>query len=136
MLEGRAEMTDAQVAELEQLVVPSGIVPERLRDHLRVFEAAAWLFRAIRAGDAAFRARLLEFWIGVPRLPLAGVGTLRPQPRLQVMVQPDGGDVKRIAAWPRERLPEGHTCSNELWIALPESYEELSEKLHLAVENF
>jgi len=137
LLAGESEVSDSQLSELERVVVPHGLVPAKLRDHPRVREAASWLFRAARAGDGAFRSRLLEFWIGVGRVPIAGLNTVMPRPRLQVMVQPDGHHgVKRIASWPRERLPEGHTCGNELWIALPGSYEEVATKLKLAVENF
>jgi len=137
LLAGEAEVNDTQLMELERVVVPSGLVPAKLRDHPRVREAAGWLFRAARAGDGVFRSRLLEFWIGVGRVPLTGLNTVQPRPRLQVMVQPDGnGGVKRIASWPKDRLPEGHTCGNELWIALPDTYEEVAAKLKLAVENF
>lgn len=137
LLAGEAEVNDAQLCELERVVVPHGLVPDKLREHPRMLEAAGWLFQAIKAGDSNFRSRLLEFWIGVGRVPLTGLNTVLPKPRLQVMVQPDGrGGVKRIASWPKERLPEGHTCGNELWIALPDSLEELTSKLRLAVENF
>mmetsp|Transcript_67150 Transcript_67150/g.106314 ORF Transcript_67150/g.106314 Transcript_67150/m.106314 type:complete len:280 (+) Transcript_67150:1-840(+) len=137
LLSGESEVSDAQLAELERVVVPNGLVPAKLRNHPRVREAATWLFQAARAGDGGFRSRLLEFWIGVGRVPLTGLNTVMPRPRLQVMVQPDGQcGVKRIASWPRERLPEGHTCGNELWIALPDSYDEVASKLKLAVENF
>jgi len=137
LLTGESEVSDSQLAELERVVVPHGLVPAKLRDHPRVREAACWVFRAARAGDGAFRARLLEFWIGVGRVPLTGLNTVLPRPRLQVMVQPDGqSGVKRIASWPRERLPEGHTCGNELWVALPDSYDEVLSKMKLAVENF
>eukprot|EP00927_Polykrikos_kofoidii_P020643 TRINITY_DN19838_c0_g1_i1.p1 TRINITY_DN19838_c0_g1~~TRINITY_DN19838_c0_g1_i1.p1 ORF type:complete len:1125 (+),score=142.50 TRINITY_DN19838_c0_g1_i1:80-3454(+) len=137
LLAGQAEVTDAQMAELERVVVPAGLVPAKLSDHPRVREAASWLFCAARDSDGAFRARLLEFWIGVGRVPLLGLRTVRPRPRLQVMVQPDGrGGVKRIASWPRARLPEGHTCGNELWMALPDSYAEAATKLKQAVDNF
>lgn len=137
LLLGSAEIGDAELDELERLVVPDGLVPLRLADHHRVRDTARWLFRAARAGDGCFRARLLEFWMGTRRVPLAGLQAVHPRPKLQVMVQPDAaGGVKRIAAWPRERLPEGHTCGNELWMALPDSYEEAAAKLRLAVENF
>jgi len=137
LLAGRAEVSDLQLSELEAIVVPAGLVPTKLRDHPKLREAARWFFQSVRAGDHAFRARLLEFWLGVGRLPLAGVATLRPRPRLQIMVQADGPrGVKRIASWQEDRLPEGHTCGNELWLSLPESYAQLHEKLHLAVENF
>eukprot|EP00440_Ansanella_granifera_P073600 gb/GFBE01079866.1/.p1 GENE.gb/GFBE01079866.1/~~gb/GFBE01079866.1/.p1 ORF type:complete len:245 (+),score=41.97 gb/GFBE01079866.1/:1-735(+) len=137
LLAGRAEVSDAQLDALEQIVVPRGLVPAKLRDNARVRQAAGWLFRAAREGDGAFRSRLLEFWLGVNRIPLAGVGSIRPRPRLQVMVQPSGTDgLKRIITWPKDRLPEGHTCGNELWMALPDSYEEAAEKLRLAIGNF
>lgn len=35
--------------------------------------------------------------------------------------------VKRIESWPKTRLPEGHTCGNELWVPLCDSEEELVE---------
>jgi hypothetical protein len=137
LLAGESEVSDAQLTELERVVVPGGLVPAKLRENPRVREAAKWLFQAARAGDGNFRSRLLEFWIGVGRVPLTGLNTVQPRPRLQVMVQPDGHHgVKRIASWPRERLPEGHTCGNELWMALPDSYDEVQAKLKLAVENF
>eukprot|EP00931_Biecheleriopsis_adriatica_P037600 TRINITY_DN21558_c0_g1_i2.p1 TRINITY_DN21558_c0_g1~~TRINITY_DN21558_c0_g1_i2.p1 ORF type:complete len:1193 (-),score=238.94 TRINITY_DN21558_c0_g1_i2:100-3678(-) len=44
--------------------------------------------------------------------------------------------VKRIESWPKTRLPEGHTCGNELWIPLCDSCEELANLLHTAVMNF
>jgi len=137
LLAGSREVTDAQLDELQRVVIPAGLVPTRLRDHPKVKEAARWLFRAIRQGDGSFRSRLLEFWIGVGRVPLSGLGAVRPPPRLQIMVQEDGrGGVKRIASWPAERLPEGHTCGNELWIALPTSYEAAAAQLRLAIGNF
>lgn len=131
------KVSDLQVRDLEALVVPAGLIPTKLRDHPLVRQAAYWFFKAVRESDGAFRARLLELWLGVGRIPLAGIVTLRPRPRLQIMVQQDGArGVKRISSWPAERLPEGHTCGNELWMALPESYAQLHSKLHLAVENF
>jgi len=137
LLSGRPEISDMQLAELESLVIPAGLIPAKLRNHPAVRETAVWFFQAVRTSDGAFRSRLLELWLGVGRLPLAGVATLRPRPRLQVMVQPDGQrGVKRIASWQHDRLPEGHTCGNELWLALPESYAELRRKLRTAVENF
>jgi len=137
LLAGSREVSDAQLDELQKMVIPAGLVPTRLRDHPRVKEAARWLFRAIRQGDGAFRSRLLEFWIGVGRVPLAGLAAVRPAPRLQIMVQEDGkGGVKRIASWPAERLPEGHTCGNELWMALPNNFEAAAAQLRLAIGNF
>jgi len=64
------------------------------------------------------------------------VQAIQPRPKLQVMVQPDGRGVKRISSWPRQRLPEGHTCGNELWLPLQDSYEQTVDRLRLAVENF
>merc|ERR1712232_1156038 len=102
-------------------------IPRRLCDHPLVRQSASWVFRTARAGDGAFRARLLEFWTGTPRLPLAGAGAITPRPQLQVMVQHDGSrGVKRILSWPATRLPEGHTCGNELWIPLCESEAQLA----------
>jgi len=44
--------------------------------------------------------------------------------------------VKRIESWPATRLPEGHTCGNELWIPLCDSEEDLEKILYTAVMNF
>lgn len=44
--------------------------------------------------------------------------------------------VRRIETWPATRLPEGHTCGNELWVPLCESEAELARSLHTAVMNF
>lgn len=136
LLLGAASLSDAELNELERLVVPSGLVPVKLKDHARVREQARWFFQAARAGSGQFRSRLLEFWIGTSRIPLTGVQAIQPRPKLQVMVQPDGRGVKRISSWPRERLPEGHTCGNELWMPLQDTYEQTAERLKLAVENF
>ena len=114
-----------------------GLVPTSLREQRAVQQAASWVFRTAREGDGMFRTRLLEFWLGVGRVPLGGLSSVQPQPKLQIMVQPEGrSGVKRIASWQKERLPEGHTCQNELWIALPDSYEDCAAKLRLAVLNF
>lgn len=133
---GEATLSDAELDELERLIVPGSLVPVKLRDHPKVREAAKWFFRAVRASNGAFRSRLLEFWTGTSRVPLTGVQAIEPQPKLQIMVQPDGKGVKRIASWPKERLPEGHTCGHELWLPLQDSYEQTVARLQLAVENF
>mmetsp|Transcript_10273 Transcript_10273/g.35977 ORF Transcript_10273/g.35977 Transcript_10273/m.35977 type:complete len:1199 (+) Transcript_10273:66-3662(+) len=44
--------------------------------------------------------------------------------------------VRRIETWPAPRLPEGHTCGNELWVPLCDSEEQLSRSLTLSVMNF
>jgi hypothetical protein len=136
LLLGEATLLDSELSELERLIVPAGLVPVKLQDHPRVREAAKWFFQAVRAGNGAFRSRLLEFWTGTSRVPLTGVQAIQPRPKLQLMVQPDGRGVKRISSWPRERLPEGHTCGHELWLPLQDSYEQTVERLRLAVENF
>lgn len=136
LLLGEACLSDVEVAELERLVVPAGLVPVKLRDHPRVREAVLWFFQAVRASSSAFRQRLLEFWTGTARIPLTGVQAIHPRPKLQIMVQADGRGVKRINSWPKERLPEGHTCGNELWLPLQDSFEHTAERLRLAVENF
>lgn len=134
---GEAEVSDDQLAQLESIVVPAGLVPAKLRDHPRVQQAAGWVFRTARESDSAFRTRLLEFWFGTGRVPITGFASVQPRPRLQVMVLPDThGGVKRIESWPQHRLPEGHTCGNELWVALQDSYEQASVQLRLAVQNY
>merc|ERR1712224_381200 len=136
LLAGDTELSDAQLDELEQCVVPGGLVPWKLRDDVSVRRVATWVFKIARANDGAFRARLLEFWTGCPRLPLAGATAISPRPRLQVMVQKAGSGVKCIDSWPSSRFPEGHTCGNELWVPLCKSEEQLAASLRKAVQNF
>lgn len=138
LLMGAVEVSDDEINELEKCVVPSGLVPTKLRDNHAVLQAASWVFRTARESDSNFRTRLLEFWLGVGRVPLGGLGSVQPRPKLQVMVQASSsqGSIVRIGSWPKERLPEGHTCTNELWLSLPESYEHCAAQLRLAVGNF
>jgi len=58
------------------------------------------------------------------------------QRQVQVQAENKRPALKRIDAWPQGRLPEGHTCGNELWIPLCETKEELSRLLNTAVMNF
>jgi len=51
LLRGNEEVSDAQLGELERVVVPAGLVPTRLRQHPRVREAAAWFFRVAQEGS-------------------------------------------------------------------------------------
>uniref|UniRef100_A0A7S2GL91 WWE domain-containing protein n=1 Tax=Alexandrium andersonii TaxID=327968 RepID=A0A7S2GL91_9DINO len=48
----------------------------------------------------------------------------------------DPSNVIRIDSWPATRLPEGHTCGNELWIPLCDSEAELAERLRMSVGSF
>eukprot|EP00913_Durusdinium_trenchii_P011024 g10348.t1 len=213
LLLGNAQISDAQMSKLEQIIIPEGLVPKHLKDQAEVRDSARWVFDIIHRSDDNFRSRLFEFWTGNGRLPLGGVEAIEPKPRLQVMVsqekqyipvdyvwevqipggwraygqqmmcefqmgpnkividlgaglqinsrtnerrrirrrplqqpQPDSlpvivkrtayhchqsGPLKcrhaaRIDSWPKTRLPEGHTCGNELWIPLCDSEEELA----------
>mmetsp|Transcript_66584 Transcript_66584/g.144594 ORF Transcript_66584/g.144594 Transcript_66584/m.144594 type:complete len:1189 (-) Transcript_66584:42-3608(-) len=59
-----------------------------------------------------------------------------PPDRDEEAAQERATGVRRIETWPATRLPEGHTCGNELWVPLCHSEEELSKLLHMAVMNF
>merc|ERR1712241_430351 len=108
-------MTDAELDEFESVVIPQGIIPEALRNIAKIKEVASWVFQVAREGTPEFRSRFLEFWLGVGRTPVGGFAKVRPQPKLQIMVQRTKTGIARIRAWPKERLPEGHTCPNELY---------------------
>merc|ERR1712118_93740 len=81
LLNGNDEVSDEQLGALEQVVVPEGLVPRNLRNNPTVRRCAGWVFSVARAKDARFRSRLLEFWTGTSRIPLAGPKAITPRPR-------------------------------------------------------
>ncbi|CAE8634509.1 unnamed protein product [Polarella glacialis] len=202
LLLGSQDISSEQLAALEDLVIPQGVMPKHFCHNPAVLACCRWVFEIARDSDNSFRSRLFEFWTGSPRLPIGGVAAITPKPRLQVMVQAapkpmqsweveleDGWQafdesianqlsqmqasykrqvefsvrgqkhvvdlhqmqqvnertgvrrairqtVVRIQSWPKTRLPEGHTCGNELWLPLFDSREELESSLRTSVMNF
>ena len=55
LLMGNAQISDAQLEKLWQVVVPEGLVPKHLKDQAEVRDTAEWVFKIIKNGDENFR---------------------------------------------------------------------------------
>uniref|UniRef100_A0A8D0HIX6 E3 ubiquitin-protein ligase NEDD4-like n=1 Tax=Sphenodon punctatus TaxID=8508 RepID=A0A8D0HIX6_SPHPU len=86
-----------------------------------------WFWKAVLLMDAEKRIRLLQFVTGTSRVPMNGFAELYGS---------NGPQLFTIEQWGSpEKLPRAHTCFNRLDLPPYESFEELREKLLLAVEN-
>uniref|UniRef100_A0A8C5I2Y4 E3 ubiquitin-protein ligase n=1 Tax=Gouania willdenowi TaxID=441366 RepID=A0A8C5I2Y4_GOUWI len=86
-----------------------------------------WFWKAVLLMDAEKRIRLLQFVTGTSRVPMNGFAELYGS---------NGPQLFTIEQWgTREKLPRAHTCFNRLDLPPYESFEELREKLHIAIEN-
>ncbi|XP_012371889.1 E3 ubiquitin-protein ligase NEDD4 isoform X1 [Octodon degus] len=86
-----------------------------------------WFWKAVLMMDSEKRTRLLQFVTGTSRVPMNGFaelyGSSGPQP---FTVEQWGAP---------EKLPRAHTCFNRLDLPPYESFEELWDKLQMAIEN-
>uniref|UniRef100_A0A8C3AYD0 E3 ubiquitin-protein ligase n=1 Tax=Cyclopterus lumpus TaxID=8103 RepID=A0A8C3AYD0_CYCLU len=86
-----------------------------------------WFWKTVLLMDAEKRIRLLQFVTGTSRVPMNGFAELYGS---------NGPQLFTIEQWgTREKLPRAHTCFNRLDLPPYESFEELREKLHIAIEN-
>ncbi|XP_062860944.1 E3 ubiquitin-protein ligase NEDD4-like isoform X2 [Trichomycterus rosablanca] len=86
-----------------------------------------WFWKAVLLMDAEKRIRLLQFVTGTSRVPMNGFAELYGS---------NGPQLFTIEQWgTREKLPRAHTCFNRLDLPPYESFEELREKLNIAIEN-
>uniref|UniRef100_A0A6J0UIH7 HECT-type E3 ubiquitin transferase n=1 Tax=Pogona vitticeps TaxID=103695 RepID=A0A6J0UIH7_9SAUR len=86
-----------------------------------------WFWKAVLLMDAEKRIRLLQFVTGTSRVPMNGFAELYGS---------NGPQLFTIEQWGSpEKLPRAHTCFNRLDLPPYESFEELREKLLMAVEN-
>ncbi|XP_060617304.2 E3 ubiquitin-protein ligase NEDD4-like isoform X2 [Anolis sagrei] len=86
-----------------------------------------WYWKAVLLMDAEKRIRLLQFVTGTSRVPMNGFAELYGS---------NGPQLFTIEQWGSpEKLPRAHTCFNRLDLPPYESFEELREKLLMAVEN-
>nr|XP_014350264.1 PREDICTED: E3 ubiquitin-protein ligase NEDD4-like isoform X4 [Latimeria chalumnae] len=89
--------------------------------------AIQWFWKAVLLMDAEKRIRLLQFVTGTSRVPMNGFAELYGS---------NGPQLFTIEQWGSpEKLPRAHTCFNRLDLPPYESFEELREKLLMAVEN-
>uniref|UniRef100_A0A671MGP6 HECT-type E3 ubiquitin transferase n=1 Tax=Sinocyclocheilus anshuiensis TaxID=1608454 RepID=A0A671MGP6_9TELE len=82
---------------------------------------------AVLLMDAEKRIRLLQFVTGTSRVPMNGFAELYGS---------NGPQLFTIEQWGTpDKLPRAHTCFNRLDLPTYESFEDLREKLLMAVEN-
>ncbi|XP_074474586.1 E3 ubiquitin-protein ligase NEDD4 isoform X2 [Sebastes fasciatus] len=86
-----------------------------------------WFWKTVLLMDSEKRIRLLQFVTGTSRVPMNGFKELYGS---------NGPQLFTIEQWgTRDKLPRAHTCFNRLDLPPYESFEELREKLHIAIEN-
>ncbi|XP_059397962.1 E3 ubiquitin-protein ligase NEDD4-like [Carassius carassius] len=86
-----------------------------------------WFWKAVLLMDAEKRIRLLQFVTGTSRVPMNGFAELYGS---------NGPQLFTIEQWGTpDKLPRAHTCFNRLDLPMYESFEDLREKLLMAVEN-
>ncbi|XP_072838236.2 E3 ubiquitin-protein ligase NEDD4 isoform X1 [Pogona vitticeps] len=86
-----------------------------------------WFWKAVLTMDSEKRIRLLQFVTGTSRVPMNGFAELYGS---------NGPQLFTIEQWGTpEKLPRAHTCFNRLDLPSYESFEDLWEKLHIAIEN-
>lgn len=97
------------------------------RNYTKTSKQVVWLWQYIREIDNEKRARLLQFVTGTCRIPVGGfaelLGSNGPQ---RFCVEKVGKET-----W----LPRSHTCFNRLDLPPYKSYEQLKEKLTMAIEE-
>ncbi|XP_041082692.1 E3 ubiquitin-protein ligase NEDD4-like isoform X3 [Polyodon spathula] len=86
-----------------------------------------WFWKTVLLMDAEKRIRLLQFVTGTSRVPMNGFAELYGS---------NGPQLFTIEQWGTpDKLPRAHTCFNRLDLPPYESFEDLREKLHIAIEN-
>nr|XP_032824689.1 E3 ubiquitin-protein ligase NEDD4-like isoform X1 [Petromyzon marinus] len=86
-----------------------------------------WFWKAVLLMDAEKRIRLLQFVTGTSRVPMNGFAELYGS---------NGPQLFTVEMWGApEKLPRAHTCFNRLDLPPYESFEELRERLNMAIEN-
>ncbi|XP_052043783.1 E3 ubiquitin-protein ligase NEDD4 [Apodemus sylvaticus] len=86
-----------------------------------------WFWKAVLKMDSEKRIRLLQFVTGTSRVPMNGFAELYGS---------NGPQSFTVEQWGTpDKLPRAHTCFNRLDLPPYESFEELWEKLQIAIEN-
>ncbi|XP_021262618.1 E3 ubiquitin-protein ligase NEDD4 isoform X1 [Numida meleagris] len=86
-----------------------------------------WFWKAVLMMDSEKRIRLLQFVTGTSRVPMNGFAELYGS---------NGPQLFTVEQWGTpEKLPRAHTCFNRLDLPPYDSFEDLWDKLHLAIEN-
>uniref|UniRef100_A0A8C2N3Q8 E3 ubiquitin-protein ligase n=1 Tax=Cricetulus griseus TaxID=10029 RepID=A0A8C2N3Q8_CRIGR len=86
-----------------------------------------WFWKAVLMMDAEKRIRLLQFVTGTSRVPMNGFAELYGS---------NGPQSFTVEQWGTpDKLPRAHTCFNRLDLPPYESFDELWDKLQMAIEN-
>uniref|UniRef100_A0A672V9F0 E3 ubiquitin-protein ligase n=1 Tax=Strigops habroptila TaxID=2489341 RepID=A0A672V9F0_STRHB len=86
-----------------------------------------WFWKAVLMMDSEKRIRLLQFVTGTSRVPMNGFAELYGS---------NGPQLFTVEQWGTpEKLPRAHTCFNRLDLPPYDSFEDLRDKLLLAIEN-
>ncbi|XP_064312535.1 E3 ubiquitin-protein ligase NEDD4 isoform X3 [Phalacrocorax carbo] len=86
-----------------------------------------WFWKAVLTMDSEKRIRLLQFVTGTSRVPMNGFSELYGS---------NGPQLFTVEQWGTpEKLPRAHTCFNRLDLPPYDSFEDLWDKLLLAIEN-
>ncbi|EDQ90913.1 uncharacterized protein MONBRDRAFT_15591 [Monosiga brevicollis MX1] len=85
-----------------------------------------WFWRAVRSFSRDERIKLIQFVTGTGRIPVGGFS------KLVGMSGPQKFNIQKDRSGP-QRLPQAHTCFNQLDLPEYESYEQLREALKLAI---
>ena len=90
--------------------------------------AIVWWWRALKSFDREERAKVLSFATGTSRVPLDGFGDLQGvQGTQRFSIHRAYGD--------SDRLPQAHTCFNQIDLPQYSSYEKLRTQLLLAINE-
>jgi len=97
------------------------------RHYTKSSKQVAWFWQFVKEMDSERRSRLLQFVCGTCRVPVGGFGELMGSNGPQKFC------VERVGkeTW----LPRSHTCFNRLDLPPYRTYEQLVEKLTLAIEE-
>ena len=85
-----------------------------------------WFWRAVRSFDREQRLKLVQFVTGTGKIPVGGFA------RLMGMSGPQKFNIHKDRA-DSDRLPQAHTCFNQLDLPEYGSYEQLRSRVLLAI---
>lgn len=90
-------------------------------------EVVKWFWKCISEWDNEQRARLLQFTTGTSRIPVNGFKDLQGSDGPRRFTIEKAGEA--------QQLPKSHTCFNRVDLPVYEDYDNLKQKLTLAVEE-
>lgn len=121
------ELLIGGIAEID---VDDWIANSVYRDCKADDQLVKWFWKCIKDEfDDEKRARLLQFTTGTSRVPVNGFKDL------QGSDGPRKFCIQRIADWNPKSLPKSHTCFNRIDLPPYNKYEDLVEKLTMAIEE-